>query len=262
MRHEQCLYEFENDVGYDSDSGKVASKYYCPNHHPRKDALLSDNEKDNDEDDDEDEVKHLSPVTDANLQSLPTKSPSLTSHSSPPIPPLPPLPGMKGSKRSHECDWRLSATGCVLPTESTINCQREECKRHVHHLCAIEWEQSKGIEQASISAYCRYHHFQYPSMNQLQLVPTGGDLSSSSSSSSDDDDNIDNNISMDEGMEVMLDEIEEEPEKEKETESVHMEKDEDVSVCSADSADSGDDGSEAELHNAGTEFEPIEREYN
>jgi hypothetical protein len=31
-----------------------------------------------------------------------------------------------------------------------------------------------------------------------------------------------------------------------------------AAICRGDSGDSGDDGSEAEIHDAGTEFEPME----
>lgn len=255
--HEQCLYKFEYDVGYTAVKGKVENEYFCPKHHPRKHQLSDyESEMDEDDDDKEDENQAKPPATnDLSPSSSPTKSvpkPSKSTNPSPPIPTLPPLPG-----GGHECDWHLSTTGCQLPTLPAINCQREECQRKVHHLCSIEWEQSNGINESSISAYCRYHHPNYSARNQLQLIPTGDALSVPSFSDHGDD--IDENLNMDEGMEVMLDEFEQRPEKVAENNNVNTEKDEDdVSACSADSADSGDDGCEAEIHDAGTEFEQME----
>ena len=228
--HEQCLYDFENDIGYNTQRGKVEDTYYCPNHHPRKDDIEDDYiSDDNDKDKNEDTV-----------------SPVKNSHATIPAPP--PLP-----KPPTDCDWNLCPTGCVLFTRPTIPCQRDGCTRKVHHLCALEWEQSKGIEAPTISSYCRYHHPIFPMMNQLQQIPTGGDLSSSDSSDIEDEGGKDNNDN-----EVQdKDDIEETSDPEIDSNNSKEEEAVDSDGCD-DGNDSGDDGSEAEIHDAGAEFEENE----
>jgi hypothetical protein len=52
--HEECLYEFENDINYDEDNGKVEDTYYCPLHHPKKKYIRNDDsDSDSDSEDDE-----------------------------------------------------------------------------------------------------------------------------------------------------------------------------------------------------------------
>ena len=212
--HEQCLFEFENEVRYERDHNgdDDEPKYYCPNHHPRREELLSE-----DDDGDEEGV----------IPSLP--------------PPLPPLPAA-----DTECDWRTSTTGCKLSSIPTTKCQHEGCIRQVHHLCSIEWESSVGTEESTISSYCRYHHPIYPTMNQLQTVPTTAVNNPPSPSLTNNEDEHQND---DESTkEVIMGG----------KESGNSDDDNDSSICSGDSGCSGDDGSEAEIHDAGTEFEPME----
>ena len=46
--HEQCLFEFENEVRYERDHNgdDDEPKYYCPNHHPHREELLSEDVSD------------------------------------------------------------------------------------------------------------------------------------------------------------------------------------------------------------------------
>ena len=244
--HEQCLYKFENEIAYDADKGKEMDKYYCPEHHPRKDDLLSDDDNDDDDDDDDDNNNNNNNNDD---EVSPVKN-----SSRPTIPALPPL-----RKQRNNCDWNLSPTGCKVPSLPTIQCQRDGCARQVHHLCALEWEQSQGIEAPTISSYCRYHHPIFPTRYQMQLLPTGGDPSESSSEDlSDTDvqvgkDNNNNNVI----PEVQdMDECEEPSDPNCENNNTNEDAD-DSDNCD-NGNDSGDDGSEAEIHDAGAEFEDNE----
>ncbi len=210
--HEQCLFEFENEEQYERDPDEDEPKYYCPNHHPLREELHSE-----DNDDEEEGV-------------IPSRPP-----------PLPPPPAA-----DTECDWRACTTGCKLPLLPTLKCQREGCIRQVHHLCSIEWESSVGIAESTISSYCRYHHPIYPTRNQLQTVTTSGvnNPTSPSSINNEDGDGKDNESTEEKIM--------------GRNESLNSYDYDSSSICSGDSGCSGDDGSEAEIHDAGTEFEPME----
>jgi hypothetical protein len=137
--HEQCLYEYEADVGY--EHAEDDEEHYCPKHH-----LCKEESSDDDEEEDDEGVGVSKAIT-------------------PAIPSLPPLPD------GTECDWHTSTTGCKLPTQPTMKCQHEGCIRQVHHLCSIEWEASVSIEESTISSYYCYHHPIYPTRNQLSTLP-------------------------------------------------------------------------------------------
>lgn len=135
--HPTCLHEFEHDIDYDEDTGKVEGSHYCPMHHPMKHKLLDEDNFESDE------------------EEAPAK-----------MPPLPPL------LTCQECDWRLCATGCVHPELAPLSCQREGCNKLVHHLCQIKWHESIMYEATNIARYCRIHDMKYSSRSQQQLIPT------------------------------------------------------------------------------------------
>ncbi len=39
--HQQCVEDFERDICYDEDRGKVMDTFYCHVHHPKKDLIES-----------------------------------------------------------------------------------------------------------------------------------------------------------------------------------------------------------------------------
>ena len=135
--HPTCLHEFEHDIDYDEDTGKVEGSHYCPMHHPMKHKLLDEDNFESDE------------------EEAPAK-----------MPPLPPL------LTCQECDWRLCATGCVHPELAPLSCQHEGCNKLVHHLCQIKWHESIMYEATNIARYCRIHDMKYSSRSQQQLIPT------------------------------------------------------------------------------------------
>ena len=51
--HEQCLYEFENDINYDEDNGKVRIHIIAPCITPKKNIRNDDSDSDSDSEDDE-----------------------------------------------------------------------------------------------------------------------------------------------------------------------------------------------------------------
>ena len=227
--HEQCLYEFEAEIGVIRDEHD--DECFCQKHHPRKEEELSSD--DEDADDNKASSQSIAPVM-------------------PPPPSLPPLPIVNDTK----CDWEGSKPGCKLPSVPTMKCQRESCMRQTHHLCAIEWETSMGIDESTISTYCRYHHLKYPTMNQLTLLPTTTAMITSPSPSFGNNDSDDDNLMINDNppLPLLADNIGGVSEGNEENDIA----DDDSSICSCDNGDSGDDGSEAEIHDAGTQFETME----
>jgi hypothetical protein len=45
--HQQCVEDFERDICYDEDRGKVMDTFYCHVHHPKKDLIESTPDGDN-----------------------------------------------------------------------------------------------------------------------------------------------------------------------------------------------------------------------
>jgi hypothetical protein len=60
--------------------------------------------------------------------------------------------------REQYCDWENSFTGCSNPKLTPIKCQHKGCNLRVHHLCQIEFETScLGEGDWSIATYCTQH---------------------------------------------------------------------------------------------------------
>jgi hypothetical protein len=68
---------------------------------------------------------------------------------------------------SHVCNWS-QAIVCNYPELALQNCQHEDCKRVVHHLCQVAWEQQEGHPD-TIALYCCQHHPQYKYQNGLEM---------------------------------------------------------------------------------------------
>ena len=60
--------------------------------------------------------------------------------------------------REQYCDWENSFTGCSNPKLTPIKCQHKGCNLRVHHLCQIEFETSCPEEgDWAIATYCTQH---------------------------------------------------------------------------------------------------------
>ena len=58
------------------------------------------------------------------------------------------------------CDW--ASEGRCLPSIQLKKCQHPEgCDKYVHHLCTTEWAHANGIDEQTISVFCRTHHPEY-----------------------------------------------------------------------------------------------------
>jgi hypothetical protein len=92
--HEQCLYEFEEEINYDHFTGKVEDTHYCPEHHPKKHLIDGKDGSDTDACD-EDVGERETQAAFKIMQPL--------------VPRLPP-PAV-----SNKCDWFNCSTGCICP---------------------------------------------------------------------------------------------------------------------------------------------------
>ena len=73
------------------------------------------------------------------------------------------------------CDWAVEHcafkdSGGPVPQK----CQREGCKKYLHHVCAIEWATAQGLPEGTISSFCRSHHPFYLNLSSLKSPPAGG----------------------------------------------------------------------------------------
>ena len=71
----------------------------------------------------------------------------------------------------HICDW--ASEGRCLTGIELKKCQHHAgCDKYVHHLCTTEWAHANGIDEQTISVFCRAHHPEYQ-MNLLKLHSVG-----------------------------------------------------------------------------------------
>jgi hypothetical protein len=230
--HPMCVHQFESDIQYDSDDGKEEGKHFCPMHHPMKARL----EDDDDKSDSDDLEKKLPSKPRAVVPTLPSFPPLLL--------PMPPLP--EGQEPAgQECDWRLSATGCVHPELVPLKCQREGCNVLVHHLCQNNWHESIMYEPDTIARFCRIHDTRYAITHQLPVAAHNDKfdfgLLDDMGESSDDDDKGTNSNHV--------------PGNYKENDSDGSNDDDDSIDNGNDDCDSADDGMEANELCEGMEFE-------
>jgi hypothetical protein len=158
--HEQCLYEFEHTINYNHFTGKVEDTHYCPEHHPKKHLIDSEDGSDTDacnEDVGEREMQ-------AAFKSM-----------HPWVPQLPPLPLLPPPAVTNKWDWWNWLTGCICLELPALQCKKDNCDCHVHQICQNSWHESVNHEAESIARYCRKHDDHYNSLfpYSTQLMKLG-----------------------------------------------------------------------------------------
>ena len=261
--HQQCQYDFEETVDYDTGGESVAHKLYCYSHHPHNNnkassdhdsdstpnvddakqaAKPSDSDSHPNVDDGKQAAKqsdHHSPVDVDDAKQAANKPDSAST--------LDVDGAEKGANQpdttQYQCDWSFASTGCQMAALAPIPCQHEGCKNLVHHVCQNVWQDSPdGTEPDTIATLCRFHHPTYFAPD-LQVLPDEEGMDGDAAIASIIDDVI----------EEMGDQLEDV------TNDTNVESDDEDSTDSEEyTGDSDDDGSEAEIHDSGTVFESDE----
>ena len=221
-----CQSRWEDDIGYNSDQGRIADVHYCSLHHPKRDEYLSHVEENG--------------VDDGKANNTDDESFSTAND------------GKQSAKYS--CDWASTSTGCKMTSLPPIKCQREGCDKLVHHVCQNTWEvTAAGLESESIATLCRQHHSSYK-METAAVQPPNDMM-------------IDAIMEEAENLAAEFEQLSEEhvdfvPAAEIITaggEVIDVDDDDDSGIDddsteSDYNGDSDDAGSEAEIHDMGTEF--------